>query len=183
MGFIIEMISIFDLKNTNLHLGCHDVIKNYKHLNDHDLVKNGKTSHAEGRYEPNFDGEMVWKTEMENSEIGVHFLDQPQLLDLRSVLQECCLVYNNRAQLDLSWFNIMGKGSSIKAHMHEGSFASGAYYPYVEENSCPLMFENGVSITPQIGLLILFPGMLEHKTMPNQSEKRITVSFNCNPMM
>ena len=126
---------------------------------------------------------MVWKTAVEGSEIGVHFLDQPQLVDLRYAIQECCIIYNNRAQLDISWFNIMGKGSYIKAHSHKGAFVSGAYYPYVEENSCPLIFENGVSIAPQIGMLILFPGILEHKTMPNQSEKRITVSINCNPIM
>ena len=117
---------------------------------------------------------MVWKTAVEGSEIGVHFLDQPQLVDLRYAIQECCIIYNNRAQLDISWFNIMGKGSYIKAHSHKGAFVSGAYYPYVEENSCPLIFENGISIAPQIGMLILFPGILEHKTMPNQSEKRIT---------
>ena len=177
------MISIFDLRHTNLHIDCHNVIKNYQYLNDHDLVRNGKSSHAEGWYEPNSNGDMVWKTAVEGSEIGVHFLDQPQLVDLRYAIQECCIIYNNRAQLDISWFNIMGKGSYIKAHSHKGAFVSGAYYPYVEKNSCPLIFENGVSIAPQIGMLILFPGILEHKTMPNQSEKRITVSINCNPIM
>ena len=92
----------------------------------------------------------------------------------------------------------MEEGANVEKHRHEGSVVSGAYYPYVEDDSCPLIFESPlrqvrmcdvfdkqnefssyyVSMKPKNGLLLIFPSWLEHKTDPNASGKRITVSFN-----
>jgi hypothetical protein len=87
--------------------------------------------------------------------------------------------------LSSSWFNILYKGGVVEKHQHadswdnkESSVVSGAYYPYVEENSCPLLFGDGSIKESFNGLLIIFPSWLEHWTTPNQSSKRITVSFN-----
>tara|TARA_R110002073_G_scaffold125185_1_gene269684 strand:- start:267 stop:800 length:534 start_codon:yes stop_codon:yes gene_type:complete len=87
-----------------------------------------------------------------------------------------------------SWFNILYKGGVVEKHQHakswddeKGSVISGAYYPYVDENSCPLIFENedeNYESIPTSGMMVMFPSWLSHYTKPNQSNKRITVSFN-----
>jgi len=91
----------------------------------------------------------------------------------------------SKVLLTSSWFNILGKDDLVKKHQHsdswdnvESSVVSGAYYPYVEENSCPLLFGDGSIKEVLNGLLVIFPSWLEHWTNPNQSDKRITVSFN-----
>ena len=127
----------------------------------------------------------------------------PELTKLRADIQNCIDLYCKSAGLEesilgTSWFNIMGKGGQVDKHRHEGSVISGAFYPYVDEDSCPLIFESPLrplrmndvfetqnpyssyfaSCKPRTGLLLIFPSWLEHRTDPNTSSKRITVSFN-----
>jgi uncharacterized protein (TIGR02466 family) len=102
-------------------------------------------------------------------------------------------------QMSNSWFNIMTKGQYVTQHRHELSVVSGAFYTHAEEGACSLIFHNplgGLRMyevsretnelngnhyfmpPPRAGQLVLFPGWLEHSTMPNDTDRRVVVSFN-----
>jgi len=97
-----------------------------------------------------------------------------------------------------SWFNILGQGGRVNAHRHELSVISGAFYVKADPGSVGLrlhsplapmrMYEFAEKVNDinsnfwvmpcYTGQLVLFPSWLEHSTLPNQTESRITVSFN-----
>ena len=176
------LVSAFDLKGHSQEQTCIDIIEQHNNLTDHALIKGGKSSFVVG---------------------DEQFLFDKRLEKLRWDIQGCIDSYCDDAGLEpsllcTSWFNVMGEGSNVERHRHEGSVVSGAYYPLVEDESCPLIFESPlrqvrmcdvfdkqnefssyyVSMKPKNGLLLIFPSWLEHRTDPNASGKRITVSFN-----
>jgi len=101
-------------------------------------------------------------------------------------------------ELTKSWFNIQEDEGHVTEHRHDLSIVSGAYYPYVEEGSAPIVFRNpnlapkmaevpemvteftadGMEFHPRSGMLVLFPSWLYHRTYFNKTKKRLTVSFN-----
>ena len=79
--------------------------------------------------------------------IGKVAVKDKRLEKLRWDIQGCIDSYCDDAGLEpsllsTSWFNVMGEGSNVERHRHEGSVVSGAYYPLVEDESCPLIFES-----------------------------------------
>ena len=131
------------------------------------------------------------------------FLNDKRLVDLWKTIQECCDQYSNEAGIDYtlistSWFNTLYEKGSVTPHRHERSVISGAYYPKVDPNSSPLVFESplqpyqmnmnnirqtnfnayNLDFMPQDGLLVLFPSWLRHSVPSNPTEKRYTISFN-----
>ena len=98
------------------------------------------------------------------------------------------------------WAIINTKGSLNQKHHHSNSDLSAAYYVSAEENCGDIIFydprpakvykhpiakEANIlnatinSISPEQGMLILFPSYLEHSVNPNLSDhKRIVISFN-----
>ncbi len=111
------------------------------------------------------------------------------------------------AALDMSvtaeaWANVTRNGHYAKPHVHPNTNISGVYYvavgnsPEADRNSGviefmdprlrPGMFEtagtlpfDAYRVTPQTGLLLLFPAWLYHYVHPYQgSEPRISVAFN-----
>jgi len=128
-------------------------------------------------------------------EIDREFLFKEELKPLMIKIQECINGYvrgNDKLQTSVissSWFNILGEGHKVSRHRHveswddrEGSVVSGAYYPHVEDGSAPLIFTfpegKVVNMYPSNGSLVIFPSWVDHHTTENQSNKRITVSFN-----
>ena len=104
-----------------------------------------------------------------------------------------------------SWINISRKGAFQHPHYHTNSFISGTYYVSLEEGSSPLEF-NYSDISPfsqrqsltldklsytkynsdafvniQEGSLVLWPSHLTHGFSNNQSDQRISISFNVMP--
>ena len=121
------------------------------------------------------------------------FLFTSKLIPLAKEIQLNINNYTEEFKLEKSimsssWFNILYKGGIVEKHQHaeswetkNDSMISGAYYPYVDENSCSLIFENedeNYESIPTSGMMVMFPSWLSHYTKPNQSNKRITVSFN-----
>ena len=176
------LVSAFDLSGHSEIEKCIDIIEKYENVGDHGLIANGKSSFLQGDEE---------------------FLFHPDLKKLRTDIQNCIDLYCKEAGLEesilgTSWFNVIGEGGQVDKHRHEGSVVSGAFYPYVDENSCPLIFESPLrplrmndvfadqnpyssyyaSCKPRNGLVLIFPSWLEHRTDPNETKKRITVSFN-----
>ena len=102
------------------------------------------------------------------------------------------------ALISTSWFNTMSEGGSVESHRHERSVISGAYYPYADDGSNPLMLESPIQqlrmndciikvtgfnrytehVPALPGSLVLFPSWLKHYVEPNNSKKRYVISFN-----
>ena len=98
------------------------------------------------------------------------------------------------------WAIINTKGSLNQKHHHSNSDLSAAYYVTAKENCGDIVFYDPRpakvykhpiaknpntlnatinSISPEPGMLILFPSYLEHSVNPNLSEyNRIVISFN-----
>lgn len=106
-----------------------------------------------------------------------------------------------KLSLQLSaWANINGKGHSNASHNHPGAFWSGAYYVEAPPGSAHIAFADprpninmvrgGApmldlfeplpdTIEPQAGMIVIFPGWLQHYVMPQEvDEERISLSFN-----
>ncbi len=98
------------------------------------------------------------------------------------------------------WTIVNTKGSSNARHIHNNCYLSSAYYVKAPENCGDILFYDPrsakvirkprtvgptklnaeeVNITPQEGMLVLFPSYLHHAVAENISEKeRVVVSFN-----
>ncbi|MCF8469991.1 MAG: 2OG-Fe(II) oxygenase family protein [Parvibaculum sp.] len=98
------------------------------------------------------------------------------------------------------WLNKNGPGDFNKAHVHPNSMLSGAYYAKVPPQSGNIEFydpvrERVMSTFPvkertrsnvqameyrgREGLLLIFPGWLQHSVQPNRSNDfRVSISFN-----
>lgn len=97
-----------------------------------------------------------------------------------------------------SWVNLHDRGGFNFSHVHEGSLLSGSFYLQVPPGSGKFVFRdprpgvlhgyvkgavaNGYSdihLTPDTGLLVLFPCWMEHYVEPHDSdEPRIVIAFN-----
>jgi uncharacterized protein (TIGR02466 family) len=130
-----------------------------------------------------------------------NFLDDPDLGPLRNAISAAIHNYTQTVGLipvaiTNSWFNYGSEWT--KAHRHEGSVISGAFYPDSTDGYANLQFESPIKpvrmndlfgatteyssytceIAPQPGLLVLFPSWLIHSTEKNQVDNKIVISFN-----
>lgn len=100
------------------------------------------------------------------------------------------------------WVSIQRKGSQHGLHNHRMAMFGGTYYSKAQGDSAELMFQTPLEthkmhmphavaidsdladdyyIHPQTNRLVLFPGYLNHRVMPHQSDNdRIAWSFNLN---
>jgi hypothetical protein len=80
------------------------------------------------------------------------------------------------------WININGKDHWNEWHTHEFKRYACVFYLQVPEDSGDIVFrKDGVEhyLTPYPGLMLLFPGILEHKVMPSKSDElRISIAAN-----
>ena len=133
-----------------------------------------------------------------------HILDHQDLKDLKADFQKAVDVYcekvglGKNVKISMSWFNVLQKGQSVNLHRHEVSILSAAYYVKSDKDSAGLNFRSpidpyrmheffvqnteynvkNVEVPCEQGALYLFPSWLEHYTNQNQTDKRITISFN-----
>ena len=134
-------------------------------------------------------------------------LDQPLFAPLREAVRVACAdVLRDMGApgipFDLqSWVNLHDRGGFNFLHVHEGSLLSGSFYLQVPPGSGKFVFRdprpgvvhgyvkgavpNGYSdirLTPETGLLVLFPCWMEHFVEPHDSDiPRITIAFNALP--
>ncbi len=131
-------------------------------------------------------------------------LGRPEFIDLQPVIRSSCSraleeMGQGKAQFSLqSWINMHDRGGFNFSHMHEDSLLSGTFYLSIPAGSGQFVFRdprpgvihaavkgavpNGhadVHLTPSAGLLVLFPGWMEHYVEPHgNDEPRIALSFN-----
>ena len=99
------------------------------------------------------------------------------------------LFYPN-LEINKSWVNVQGEHSQLNYHRHPNSVISGIIFLQVDNNSSKLYFQNpnniylkiddDICITPEPGLLLMWPSWLAHGSggEKNMSAERIVVSFN-----
>lgn len=109
---------------------------------------------------------------------GMPVLMYPELNGLSNILKQYVRIYCDKYDISPlkfinSWFNISQSGNKLKAHKHEESIISGAFYI---SGSTPLIFPE-TSVKPYPGLLIIFSSDLVHYT-EEETEERIIISFN-----
>ena len=107
---------------------------------------------------------------------------------------------NNKIDITSAWSIINKKNASNERHIHSNSYISAVYYVSAPKNCGDILFHDPreakiirkpntikanklnaevVNITPQSGLLVLFPSYLYHSVAKNNSdEERIVISFN-----
>jgi len=96
------------------------------------------------------------------------------------------------------WTTIYPQGAFMPEHVHSNSIFSGVFYAKAEPQCGEIVFHDPAwlaktmylkdgydshntkyKITPETGMMLIFPGWLPHRTLPNRSgEDRIMISFN-----
>ena len=109
---------------------------------------------------------------------GMPVLMYPELIGLKNIIKQYVRIYCSKydiAPLKFinSWFNISQPGNKLKAHKHEESIVSGAFYL---SGKTPLIFPD-TSVNPYPGMLVIFSSDLVHYT-EEETEQRIVISFN-----
>ncbi len=134
-------------------------------------------------------------------------LEQPVFAPLRDAVRAACARVLHEMGVpgipfDLqSWVNLHDRGGFNFLHVHEGCLLSGSFYLQVPPGSGKFVFRdprpgvvlgyvkgavpNGYSdihLTPEAGLLVLFPCWMEHFVEPHENDTpRITIAFNAVP--
>ncbi len=139
--------------------------------------------------------------------VDMAVLEQPGFLPLRdAVRSSCASALREMGVPDIpfelqSWINLHDRGGFNFLHVHEGCLLSGSFYLQVPQGSGRFVFRdprpgvvhgyvkgavpNGYSdikLTPEAGLLVLFPCWMEHYVEPHDNhEPRIVIAFNAVP--
>lgn len=99
----------------------------------------------------------------------------------------------NDVQISSSWISFSNNNEGIHSHYHSNSYLSGVFYL---KKSTDIVFLNPLTplwkflpetmgndeytITPEPGLIIIFPSFLGHYVKPTQND-RFSISFNIIP--
>tara|TARA_Y100000004_G_C8852770_1_gene385482 strand:- start:205 stop:810 length:606 start_codon:yes stop_codon:yes gene_type:complete len=103
----------------------------------------------------------------------------------------------NKIYIESSWFNIGKKNDNLVKHIHPGSLLSGAYYIECDNINDKIFFfgDDDMTLPPKNfnelsskfmsysclpGSLLLFKSNINHCTNKQNSNEKITVSFNIN---
>ncbi|MBG7602868.1 MAG: hypothetical protein IZT60_10020 [Gammaproteobacteria bacterium] len=113
----------------------------------------------------------------------------PEIEPLLEVIFDCAhQVLAGEQPLDISfWFNQMRPGHSTTLHTHDDGYEliSGVYYLDVPEGSGDILLhlpEQVLNISPQAGVMLMFPPDLAHEVARNNSRhSRLSMAFNIGP--
>lgn len=86
------------------------------------------------------------------------------------------------------WINIYESGNFVYRHKHtEFGGLSTVYFPYVEDDCTPIIFDNNnpikmnkIEIFPKTNMLIIFPSYMYHFVPTVKEKSRISISSNLN---
>ena len=125
----------------------------------------------------------AWRTDYltQNDTTDFNFLIKIILKFISSVNDS----YFNDNQTQYECFNFWAmkytEGDCAYKHNHYPADFSCVYYISVTDESSPIIFENKLKIQPKNGMLVLFPGCINHNVFPTK-DKRIAFSANFNKL-
>ena len=178
-------------------------IANYKDVNKelYDYILNLRKENPEGIKKSNFNG---WHSK------DFDLNDETPKKFINAVSSNINTAFNDMdwdiekqiIQIKSIWAIINEKGASNERHHHGNSALSAAYYVRAPKDCGDIVFYDPRpapvfshpiakkpnilnatvnSITPNEGMLVLFPSYLDHSVKPNlSSNQRIVISFNVN---
>ena len=83
--------------------------------------------------------------------------------------------------VDNFWSAEYTEGNYARKHGHYPSDWAVVYYIEVEENASPLRFADRLDVVPEEGMLVLFPGILEHRVKPTTG-RRVCAAMNLHKL-
>ncbi len=140
---------------------------------------------------------------------NVDILDEPELADLRIVLQREFdkfakeqMAYSNKFEITTSWVTEAKTGQAHPFHNHNNCMWSACFYIQVDENTGDIVFQdfndrrymldieeynifNSLSwtIKPVNGMFLIWPADVYHKIMTNNSKmNRYSLALNFMPV-
>ena len=176
-------------------------IEKYQTVNNsmQNYISNLQKKDPEGVIKSNFKGWHSKNFDMKDEE-PQNFIEKIKMNINTAIKDMGWDLETQEVKISNMWAIINTKGSLNQKHNHSNSDLSAAYYVSAEENCGDIIFydprpakvykhpiakEANIlnatinSISPEQGMLILFPSYLEHSVDPNLSEhKRIVISFN-----
>mgnify|MGYP002793034951 CR=1 FL=1 len=136
----------------------------------------------------------------------MNILEHSDFSMLKSVITSEVKVFGTQIGINMkdvklgrSWINVQKRGSTIMQHNHRRSVISGAFYLYADKDAAPITFASPLmahkmyeptiggstdydveftNVPAETGKLVLFPSWLEHYVGYNNSDMRVTLSFN-----
>ncbi|MDB2349348.1 TIGR02466 family protein [Alphaproteobacteria bacterium] len=178
-------------------------IEKYKTVNDNMLnyITNLQKINPDGVIKSNFKGWHSKNFDMKDEE-PKNFIEEIKININTAINDMGWDLQTQEVKISNMWAIINKKGSLNQKHHHSNSDLSAAYYVSAEKNCGDIVFYdprpaktykhpisknpntlNAIinSISPEPGMLVLFPSYLEHSVNPNLSDhKRIVISFNLN---
>lgn len=79
--------------------------------------------------------------------------------------------------VDNFWIAEYSEGNYARKHGHYPADWAAVYYIEVEDNASPLCFEDRLDVMPEEGMLVMFPGILEHRVKPTKG-RRVCAAMN-----
>lgn len=108
------------------------------------------------------------------------------LIDIKKEKINKIFTYRNgKVNTHNIWINVYDKDNFTERHNHNHFGVSTVYYPYVEDDSTPVIFDNNnlldykeYKIVPKKNMLIVFHSSLYHKVPKIKESRRISISAN-----
>lgn len=178
-------------------------IENYQTVNDNMLIyiTNLQKKDSDGVNKSNFKGWHSKNFDMKDAE-PKNFIEEIKTNINTAINDMGWDLQTQEVKISNMWAIINTKGSLNQKHHHSNSDLSAAYYVSAEKDCGDIVFYDPRpakvykypiaknpntlnatinSISPEPGMLILFPSYLEHSVNPNLSNhKRTVISFNLN---
>lgn len=178
-------------------------IEEYQTVNDNMLnyISNLQKKDPDGVLKSNFKGWHSKNFDMKDEE-PKNFIEKIKININTAIIDMGWDLQAQEVKISNMWAIINKKGSLNQKHHHSNSDLSAAYYVSAEKNCGDIIFYDPRpakiykhpiaknpnilnatinSISPQPGMLVLFPSFLEHSVDPNLSDhKRVVISFNLN---
>ena len=176
-------------------------IEGYEKTNKdmYEYIANLQTKDPKGVSKSNFKGWHSKNFDMKDEE-PKNFIEEIKININTAINDMDWNLQTQEVKISNMWAIINKKGSLNQKHLHSNNDLSAAYYVTAEENCGDIIFYDPRpatiykhpiakkpnilnatinSISPEPGMLVLFPSYLEHSVDPNLSEqKRIVISFN-----
>tara|TARA_Y100001970_G_scaffold215941_1_gene264322 strand:- start:342 stop:902 length:561 start_codon:yes stop_codon:yes gene_type:complete len=157
------------------------IVDDHENLNKHllDLVKEYRDKYPEKETHTNL---RAWRSSYDThiNEDRFNFLID-QACELATVVSRS--YFQQDEKLDEKylpsafWVAQFDEGNYARNHHHYPNDWAVTYYIDVDENSAPIVFEDELTVQPENGLMVIWPGFLKHR-VPHTTSSRTVAAMN-----